>query len=273
MQELQTFISEYLPWLRVVGLVLLKASLIVVLGWYLARFLSKKVHKILHDRDEILANFASQVVFVVLMVVCAISALGALGVQTASILAVVGTAGLAIALALKDSLSSIASGIILIILRPFKKGDTIEVNGISGKVESLNLFNTFITLPDDRTAILPNRNIVNANIINATKSPLGRVDWTCSVGHGSDIERVKEIIISVIYSLDNVNKDREVFVGINELTTNSIEFIVRFWVKREDGILKARSMMIEQVKKELDSQGVQIPYQQVDVHIKADECK
>ena len=77
----------------------------------------------------------------------------------------------------------------------------------------------------------------------------------------------------MIYSLDNVNRDREVFVGINELTTNSIEFIVRFWVKREDGILKARSMMIEQVKKELDSQGVQIPYQQVDVHIKADECK
>ncbi len=258
MQELQTFISVYLPWLRLAGFVILKALLIIILGWYLARFLSKKVHKLLHSRDEILANFASQVTFVALMIVCAISALGALGIQTASILAVVGTAGLAIALALKDSLSSIASGIVLIILRPFKKGDMIEVNGISGKVETLNLFNTFIRLPDDKIAILPNRNIVNANIINATKSPLGRVEWTCSVGHGSDIERVKDIITQVIYSLDSINKHREIFVGVSELGMNSIKFVVRFWVKREDGILKAKSIMIEQVKKELDKQGIQI---------------
>lgn len=261
MEILKDLLPDYWPWLHTAIMALIKVGLILAIGWYLAYFFSKKVRKMLSKHDEILANFVAQVVFIVIIIACIISALAALGVQTASILAVVGTAGLAIALALKDSLSSLASGIVLIVLRPFKKGDVIEVNGISGFVESLNLFNTFVVLSDGRMAILPNKNIATANIINATKLHLRRVDWNCKIEYDDNIKEIREILTSVIHSLNYVDKQKEIFTTFNVLEDSeqaSMEVIVYFWAKQEKKVMDLKTKMAKEARKEFEKRGIKI---------------
>ena len=138
MQTIQTYLINFLPQLEQLGIALLKAALILIVGYYFSQFIGNKVRKAIAKKDEILAKFIAQVIFVLSLVVMIVAALGTIGVQTNSIIAVLGTAGVAIALGLKDSLSSVASGIILIVLRPFKRGDLIEVSGLTGNVESIN---------------------------------------------------------------------------------------------------------------------------------------
>ena len=268
MDQIKNFIQTHIVALQTFGWLALKVLVLIFIGWYLAHFLSARVKKVLIKRDDILATFSAQVVFISIMILTVITVLGTLGVQIASILAVVGTAGLAIALALKDSLSSIASGIILIVLRPFKIGDQVEIGGISGKVESLNLFNTTLCLADDKIAILPNRNIASANIVNATKSPIGRIEWVCGVGYGSDIQKVRDVITDVLLSMENTDKSKGVFVGVTALSASSIDFTIRIWAKREDGIFAVRSKMIERVKEALDHHKIEIPYNKLDVMVK-----
>lgn len=267
MERIKEILLSELPLLESLGIALIKAAFILILGWYLAFFLRKKTMKILAKKDEILANFVAQLAFVLCIIVTIITTLGTLGVQTTSILTVLGTAGVAIALALKDSLSSIAGGIILIVLRPFKKGDTVELSNLSGKVESVNLFNTSIRLPDERLAILPNRNIVNANIVNSTDSEKRRIEWICGVGYKSDIEVVRQTIKDVIASMDKIDKTLTPFVGITDLGPSSLNFTIRVWAKIEDGIFNVRSELIERIKVALDEKNIEIPFNKLDVSI------
>lgn len=262
------FFISYLPMLQTLGINALKAIAIMLIGWYFARFMRTKLIKILAKKDEILANFLAQLGFIVCIIITIITTLGTLGVQTTSILTVVGTAGVAIALALKDSLSSIAGGIILIVLRPFKKGDVVELGSIAGKVEAVNLFNTSIRMADDRLAILPNRNIVSANIINSTDSERRRIEWVCGVGYDSDIEKVRNIIKEVIANMDKIDQDFPPFVGITDLGASSLNFTIRIWAKIENGVFNVRSELIEKVKVALDKEGIEIPFNKLDITIK-----
>ncbi|MCE3037105.1 mechanosensitive ion channel [Helicobacter sp. faydin-H20] len=267
MEQIKLFLLSHLPLLQSLGIAILKALLIAIFGWYFASFFRKKIYTFLKKKDEILANFIAQLIFVLCFLVAMIAALGALGIQTTSILTILGTAGVAIALALKDSLSSIAGGIVLIVLRPFKKGDTIEINNLNGSVESLNLFNTSIRLPDGRLAILPNKHIANANIINST-SEKRRIEWICGVGYQSDIEIVRHIIKDVIASMDKIDKTMAPFVGITDLGPNSLNFTIRVWAKLEDGIFGVRSELIERIKIAFDQNNIEIPYNKLDISIK-----
>lgn len=264
------FFISYLPLLQTLGINLLKAIIMLLVGWYFAKFIKSRLLKFLSKKDEILANFLAQLGFIVCIIITIITTLGTLGVQTTSILTVVGTAGVAIALALKDSLSSIAGGIILIVLRPFKKNDVVELGSISGKVEAVNLFNTSIRMADDRLAILPNRNIVGANIINSTDSERRRIEWVCGVGYNSDIEKVRNVIKEVIAKMDKIDNDFPAFVGITDLGTSSLNFTVRVWAKIENGVFNVRSELIEKVKIALDQEGIEIPFNKLDITIKQD---
>ena len=212
MKELKNYFIGYLPQIEQLSIGFLKAALILIIGYYLSRFVANKIRKAIAKQDEILARFIGQVIFVLLLVVMIIAALGTIGVQTNSIIAVLGTAGVAIALGLKDSLSSVASGIVLIILRPFKRGDLIEVSGLVGNVEAINLFTTNLRLNDGKFAIIPNSNMATANIINTTYNDQRRIELIIGVGYESDIEAVKNIIIEVLQSTPEFELEKQYFI-------------------------------------------------------------
>lgn len=267
MHELKTYLSSLLPQLEWLGIALLKACIILIVGYYFARFLSSKIRKLVARQDEILSRFISQIVFILSLIVIIVAALGTIGIQTNSIIAVLGTAGVAIALGLKDSLSSVASGIMLIILRPFKKGDLIEVGGLVGSVEAINLFTTNLRLNDGKFAIIPNSNMATANIINTTFNDQRRIDLIIGVGYESDIESVKHIITEVLHNTPEVDSNQQHFIGLTELGASSLNFTLRFWVKLEYGVLNTQSKVLESIKIALDKAGIEIPYNKLDVNI------
>lgn len=267
MQELKNYFIGYLPQIEQLSIGFLKAALILIIGYYLSRFVANKIRKAIAKQDEILARFIGQVIFVLLLVVMIIAALGTIGVQTNSIIAVLGTAGVAIALGLKDSLSSVASGIVLIILRPFKRGDLIEVSGLVGNVEAINLFTTNLRLNDGKFAIIPNSNMATANIINTTYNDQRRIELIIGVGYESDIKSVKNIIIEVLQSTPEVDLEQQYFIGLTELASSSLNFTLRFWVKLEYGVLNTQSKVLESIKTNLDKHGIEIPYNKLDINI------
>ncbi|MCX2716686.1 mechanosensitive ion channel [Helicobacter sp. MIT 21-1697] len=267
MQEIKDYLINFLPQLEQFGIGLLKATLILIVGYYASRFIGNKVRKAIAKKDEILARFIAQIIFILSLVVMIIAALGTMGVQTNSIIAVLGTAGVAIALGLKDSLSSVASGIVLIILRPFKRGDLIEVSGLIGNVEAINLFTTNLRLNDGKFAIIPNSNMATANIINTTYNDQRRIELIIGVGYESDIESVKNIIIEVLQSTPEVDLEQPYFIGLTELASSSLNFTLRFWVKLEYGIINTQSKVLESIKTNLDKNGIEIPYNKLDINI------
>lgn len=249
------------------SIVLLKVFIIFLIGFYSAKILYKKLIRLIGKKDEILGHFVAQAAYTSIFIITFITMLTNLGVHIGSILTILGAAGVAIALALRDSLSSIAGGIILIILRPFKKNDTIEVGVISGNVESINLFNTMIRMPDDKLAILPNRNIVNANIVNCTDSDKRRIEWIFGVQYDSDIEKVREVLKDVIAKMDKLDSNIAPFVGVTDFGQNCLNFTIRVWARLEDNIFTLKSELIENTKNALDKAGVEIPPQKINLKI------
>lgn len=267
---MEKFLSDILPSnieeiLKDIGFISLKIIILMLLGYYLSRFFAKKIKNGLQQRDIVLANFLSQVVFIGINIVVIIAALGTIGVQINSIIAVLGTAGVAIALGLKDSLSSVASGIILIILRPFSPGDTIEFSSLTGKVEAINLFNTTLRLPDGKLAIIPNSNIANANVINSTDITQRRLDIIFGVGYDSDIEKVKSIVANVLENAPYVDTKKGYFVGLSDMASSSLDFIVRFWIGIEHGTVQSKAQVLESLKVNLEKNGIEIPFNKLDV--------
>ncbi|HCZ18789.1 MAG TPA: mechanosensitive ion channel protein MscS [Helicobacter sp.] len=247
---------------------LLAAILIAILGLYLAKLARRYTFRLLLKvtKDEILSRFLARVLYAGVVVLTLITALSNLGVQTASIIAVLGTAGLAIALSLKDSLSNLASGIMLIVFRHFTKGDTVELNGTLGNVEEISLFHTKLTTPDNRSVILPNASIAQAKIINFTSNPTRRLEWTFSVSYESDIRRAKEVILLALQSESRLLEEPAPLVGVGSLGASGVDFIVRAWVKKEE-FFAVQIAVNEAIKLALDEAAIEIPYNKLDVNL------
>ncbi|MGD9595692.1 MAG: mechanosensitive ion channel family protein [Wolinella sp.] len=247
---------------------LLAAILIAILGFYLAKLARRYTFRLLLKvtKDEILSRFLARVLYAGVVVLTLITALSNLGVQTASIIAVLGTAGLAIALSLKDSLSNLASGIMLIVFRHFTKGDTVELNGTLGNVEEISLFHTKLTTPDNRSVILPNASIAQAKIINFTSNPTRRLEWTFSVSYESDIRRAKEVILLALQSESRLLEEPAPLVGVGALGASGVDFIVRAWVKKEE-FFAVQIAVNEAIKLALDEAAIEIPYNKLDVNL------
>lgn len=270
-----------------------KAIFILIFGWWFAYFIAGRVRKILLRilKDEMLAGFLSKIAFVGIMILVVVATLGTMGVQTTSIIAALGAAGLAIALALKDSLSNLASGIMLVIFRPFTKDDRIETGGMTGVVEEISLFHTYMRTADGKLVIMPNTSVATGRIINFTKKhtrTIGkattapqllssdniilRIDWLVGVGYNSDIEAVKKIIYSAVEGTENIDNgandaSKKIFVGVNELQASAVEIAVRAWVIDNGAFGSTKSRMIENVKNALDSANIEIPYNKLDVNL------
>ncbi|ADG92313.1 MscS Mechanosensitive ion channel [Arcobacter nitrofigilis DSM 7299] len=245
------------------------AILIFVVGKWLARKLTDVVAKILRKNpklDVTLVNFFDDIIYYVLLVVVVLTALQQIGVESTSFLAIIGAAGLAVGLALKDSLSNFASGVMIIFFKPFRIGDYVTAGGVSGTITEVHLFNTEFTTPDNQRVLVPNGAITAGSITNVNAHPKRRVDLVIGVGYGDNLKIVKDIITKIIESNDKVLKDEAITVAVSELGDSSVNFVVRAWVNTPD-FWAVKWALIEEIKNTFDKEGISIPFPQRDVHI------
>ena len=263
--NLEELLNDYvIPW----GVNLVFALAIFVIGRWVAKGIVAVIRKLLTKAklDEILVNFIASILNAVLFLVVIIAALDRLGVDTTSLIAVLGAAGLAVGLALQDSLKNFAAGVMLIVFRPFKAGDYVEAGGIAGMVETINIFSSTFRTVDNREIIVPNGAIYSGVIINYSARDTRRVDMVFGIGYGDDIRKAKEIITSILKDEERILDDPEPLVAVAELAESSVNFNVRPWVKSGD-YWPVLFDLTERIKLAFDDNGISIPFPQMDIHL------
>lgn len=218
------------------------------------------------DVDETLRDFLANVLYGTLLTMIIVTALTQLGVETTSAAAVLGGAALAIGLSLQSQLSSLAAGVILIVFRPFKKGDTVEVGGTTGIVEEITMVNTRLRSGDNRALTIPNSMFTTQTIINHTGRPVRRVDLVIGISYESDLRKAKGLLLELVMADERALKQPGPSVEVAALGTHSVDLAVQVWTRTEHhGGLKA--WLLEQIKLRFDTEGVVIPYPQMQVHL------
>lgn len=261
-------IAKVYELLTVYGLRIIAAIIILVLGRWVALGVAKLINRVMikTNVDATLVSFVHHLVYVGLLVIVVIAALNQLGIQTASFIAVIGAAGLAVGLALQGSLANFAAGVLMLIFRPFKLGDYIEGAGTAGTVEKIEIFTTQLKSPDNRTIIIPNAKLMGENITNYTVKGTRRVDFVFGIGYGDNIDDARNIIKEIIDEDKRVLKDPEPMIVVSELGDSSVNFTVRAWTSTND-YWSFYFDTTEKVKKQFDAKGINIPFPQRDVHI------
>jgi small conductance mechanosensitive channel len=267
-QYLDKYTDIIINWVSIYSIKIVAAILIFLIGKWLAHKIAKLLSTLLEKNnvDITLVGFLSNITYYTLMVVVLIAVASQLGINTTSFLAIVGAAGLAVGLALKDSLSNFASGVMLILFRPFRVGDAVSVAGAIGKVEKITVFTTILTTPDNQRVIIPNGNITSGVIQNITANPTRRVDLVMGIGYGDDIAKAKKVMSDIISADKRVLNDPATTIAVSELGDSSVNFVVRPWVKTED-YWNVYFDLTEKIKVAFDSEGITIPYPQRDVHM------
>ncbi len=250
------------------GLKLIGAILLLVIGFKVVNIFSKKMQKTkLYGKLEPTARtFLKSLAVIGLKILLVISAAIIVGVPMASMVAVIGSAGLAIGLALQGSLSNIAGGFIILVFKPFKVGDFIITVDASGTVEAINLFYTKIVTPDNKVVMVPNSIISNQSLTDVSTKEQRRVDLTFNTSYKCNVEEVKNLLLRQAVNHPLSLKTPEPEAWLNEHGVNSLTFVLRVWCKNED-YWQVYFALVESVKKAFDENGIEIPYQQVDVHI------
>ena len=244
-----------------------------VLVFYMGRWLAGKLSALLartlegRDVDPSLISFAGSLTNAGLTAFVVIAALGQLGVQTTSFVAIIGAAGLAIGLALQGSLSNFAAGVLMIIFRPIKLGDYVDVAGVSGSVKEIQIFATTLLTPDHKMVIVPNSSIMGGNIVNYSAQPTRRLDFEFGVAYDADLKQCREIFQAILDAEPRILSEPTPLVAVKELADSAVIFAVRPWVDSGDywGVYFD---ITEKVKVELDRASVGIPFPQMDVHLR-----
>ncbi|WP_407072271.1 mechanosensitive ion channel family protein [Pseudoxanthomonas japonensis] len=259
---------DWLQMLETWGLKLLAAVLIFLVGMWLAKRLSAGLERVLGrtHADATLGGFLRRASYAAMMVLVIITALTSLGVNPTSMLAVLGAAGLAVGLALKDSLSNIASGVMLIVLRPFREGDFVQAASLEGIIEEVRIFQTRMRTVDNRLIVLPNSLITTAPIINFTAKPQRRIDILVGVGYDDDLKQAKQVLLDIAHANPMVLKEPEPFVFVSQLGESSVDLTLYAWAKTKD-FGQTRSDLTEAVRTEIIGNGLNIPYPQRDLHV------
>ncbi len=250
---------------------LIAAVAVWIIGGWIIKVLTNGFNKMLEKRqtDESLKPFLKGLVGGLLKVMLIITVLSMLGVEMTSFIAILGAAGLAVGLALSGTLQNFAGGVMILLFKPFKVGDVIEAQGFLGKVSEIQIFNTILKTPDNKTVIIPNGGLATSSMTNYTTEPTRRVDWTFGIGYGDDVDKAKEVIKGLCDQDPRILKDPELFIAVSALADSSVNFAVRAWVKTDD-YWNVFFEMNENVYKSFDQEGLNIPFPQMDVHLHRD---
>lgn len=254
--------------LALYGMKVLAAVIILVVGLWVAKKIKNCFVKTLEKRevDPTLIGFFSSMIHGGLVIFIVIAAIGKLGVQTTSFIAVIGAAGLAVGLALQGSLSNFASGVLLILFKPFKAGDFIKAGGEAGIVVEVGILTTELKTPDNIKVIMPNSSILGGSITNVSAHPTRRIDMTVGVGYGDDLNKAKQIMEDLLAADTRVLKEPGVTIAVANLGDSSVDFIVRPWVNASD-YWAVKFDFTKAVKEKFDAEGVSIPFPQRDIHV------
>ena len=244
------------------------AITILVIGIFIAKLVCGLLQKAMTARsvDPTVSGFVHNIAYAALVTFVILAALAEVGIQTASFIAILGAAGLAVGLALQGSLSNFSAGVLLILFRPFKSGDFISAAGESGTVEQVQIFTTLLKTPDNRAIIIPNANILGGNIINFSAKPTRRVDLTIGVSYDSNLAQVKSVLQDILKNEERILPEPEPVVAVQALADSSVNFVVRPWVKSPDywGVYFD---LTQRIKERFDEEGIGIPYPQMDLHL------
>ncbi len=267
--DVPALIDTYvIPW----GLNIIFALLIFIIGKFLVNVITNLAKKLMGKAnvDSILINFIGSIIKSLLLLFVVIASLNQLGVDTTSLIALIGAAGLAIGLALQGSLQNLASGVMLIVFRPFKDGDFVEAGGTMGIVEEIGIFTTMMRSGDNKEVIVPNGQIFSGIITNYSKRDTRRVDMVFGIGYGDDIRKAKDIITGIVTADERILKDPAPLIAVGELADSSVNFNVRPWVKSGDywGVYFDLN---EKIKMAFDENGITIPFPQMDVYLQKTE--
>jgi small conductance mechanosensitive channel len=260
--------EDFIPMLGQWAVNFIFALLIFLLGKWIARILTGWLSRIMTMRgvDNTLVIFLTNIVYAVLLTAVILAALDTLGFPITSLLAVVGAAGLAVGLAMKDSLGNFAAGVMLVIFRPFSTGDFVEVAGVSGKVDSVSIFNTILLTPDNKKVIVPNGQVGAAPITNYTAMEQRRVDLVFGVAYDDDLKKARAALEKICDEHPLVLKDPATSIFVLSLGDSSVNFAVRPWTRTDD-YWTVWGDLLEQGKAELEAAGCSIPFPQRDVHM------
>ncbi len=260
-EQITIYITDY-AW-NILG-----AILIFFIGKWVARKVTSLLGKLLTRQkiDETLIRFLDNISYYALMIVVLMAAADQLGINTTSFLAIFGAAGLAVGLALKDSLSNFASGVMLVFFRPFKIGDVVTAGGVTGKIESISVFSTVFVTFDNQRMIVPNGQITNDVITNINANPTRRLDLVFGISYEDNIIKAKQVFKTILGADSRILSDPAPLIAVSELADSSVNFFVRPWVKTDD-YWNVKFDLTEKIKLALDEAGISIPFPQTDVHL------
>lgn len=251
-----------------VGLKLIVLVIVLLVGLKLIKVLcnSLKNAKFMSKIDKTVHSLLINIINVSLKILLFISLAAYIGIPMTSVITLIGSAGLALGLALQGGLANLAGGIIILIFKEFSVGDYIETGAVSGTVTDINVFYTSLLTPDNKSITIPNGDLANGTVINYSKCDTRRLDINVSVAYSSDIEKVKNVLTEVCEKHELVLKEKDIFVRLTNMADSALIFTVRIWVKSEN-YWNLNFDLQENIKAALDKNNIEIPYPQMDVHV------
>lgn len=261
LETLSGLVTSYAP--RVIG-----AILTLIIGFWIIARITGAIEKMMAKRgfDQTIRPFLASLINVGLKIMLLLSVAGMFGVETTSFVAIFGAMAFAIGMALQGSLGHFASGVMLLIFKPYKVGDLVDLGGHVGVVEEVQVFNTLLITPDNKKVIVPNGVVTSGVITNISGQGEIRVDMTFGIGYDDDIDQARKVMQSVALECPQVLKDKPVDIFVSELADSSVNFVVRPWSKSEH-YWDVYFFMHEHIKKQLDANNISIPYPQMDLHV------
>lgn len=244
------------------------ALVILIVGFWLAKMFSRGIVRLLERRgsDQSLIGFMRSLTSISVKILVVITAVTQLGVEMTSFVAILGAAGLAIGMAFSGTLSNFAGGVMILLFKPFRSGDFVDIQGHQGVVREVLIFNTILTTTDNKVIILANGSVANNTIINYTKEDKRRVDWTFGIAYGDDLKKAKTLLERFVREDARILQDEENFVALGALADSSVDMLVRAWVKTDD-YWPVFFAMNERVYQEFEEEGLTFPFPQMDVHV------
>ncbi|WP_336919942.1 small-conductance mechanosensitive channel MscS [Vibrio cholerae] len=266
--QVNTWLTNNSDLLIQYGVNVISAILILFIGNLVVKGVAGSVANVLKKKemDKAVVDFIHGLVRYTLFIIVLIAALSRIGVQTASVVAVIGAAGLAVGLALQGSLSNFAAGVLIVTFRPFKSGDYVEIGGVAGSVDSIQIFQTVLKSPDNKMVVVPNSAVIGGAITNYSRHETRRVDMVIGVSYKSDLQKTKRVLRETLEKDPRILKDPDMTIGVLTLADSSINFVVRPWCKTADYWAVYFDSM-QAIKEALDANGIEIPFPQMDVHL------
>ena len=265
--EMDQLIQQAITMGMQAGKSILLAIVIAVVGRYAIKFINKVVARMLERRnvEPTVQSFLKSFINILLIILLIITVIGTLGVNTTSLAALLASAGLAVGMALSGNMQNLAGGLILLFFKPYKVGDFIEAQGVSGTVKAIQIFHTILTTPDNKVLFIPNGPLSSSTVINYSRNEIRRVDFTISVEYGTDVDQVKRVTLDLMKSDSRILEEPAPFIAVKEMASSSVDFTLRVWTNAAE-YWNVFFDTNERIYAEYNKQGIKFPFPQLQIH-------